>query len=347
MSNVLRANDINEWFPPTHQQLHIETIIGQFGLTRRQATCFVRLWGYAYAQQSDKSPPLKLLSRHVESFCCSHSEAASLFYCDHPRGSDRAAGMMIDQLVGKHLVRREPFDGGPTRLGLKIPHSFLPKATSAPDSQLYTNAFNGRQDTSFVAALLEKSYGWVSQRSETTSFKIAKVLRRWATQYPDGLRVIRKVVDDEPVGFTALFPTHPDSEEKFHLPPSSSLYLSTMDSDDPIKMASPGDAECYAVFIRSWQVKPTYWDYPTVCQFMQDAQTTLRRMQQSFPNLCDLYSIAIHPALESLALALGFKPMKADPNSSLHWIYMPLDQFLALDIDEVLVEYDFNRSSFV
>jgi len=34
--------------------------------------------------------------------------------------------------------------------------------------------------------------------------------------------------------------------------------------------------------------------------------------------------------------------MKADPNSSLRWIHMPLDQFLELDIDEALVEFDFS-----
>lgn len=317
-------------------------MIGQSGLTRRQATCFVRLWGYAYLQQPDKKPPITGLDPCVGTFTCSHREAADLFYCDHPRGSGRSAGMMVKQLVAKHLVKREPFDGGPTRLSLQILNSFLPSANNLHTSQLYTGAFNVRQDTSLVAAFLEESYSWVSQRSETTSFKMTKVLRRWATQYPNGLRVLRKISDDEPVGFATLFPTHADSEEKFHLPPSASLHLSTLDSDDPIKVAIPGDEECYAVFVRSWQIRGDYWSYSTVCQFLQDSQMTLRQMQKMFPNLCDLYTITIHPRLEALAFALGFKPMKADPNSSLRWIHIPLDRFLQLDIDSVLVEFDFN-----
>ena len=342
VSDLLRARDVNEWFPAPHQNCYVKNIVGQSGLTRRQAICFVRLWGYASLQQSAKQPPIRTLSPHVDTFACSHSEAADLFYCDQLRGSERSAGMMIDQLVAKHLVKREPFDGGPTRLSLNILDSFLPTATTVQSTQFYTDAFNVRNDASLIAGFLEESYSWVSQRSETTSFKITKVLRQWAAQCPDGLRVLRTVSEDEPVGFSALFPTHPDSEEKFHLPPSSSLHLSTLASEDPIKVALPGDEACYVVFVRSWQIRQLYWHYSTVCQFLQDSQATLRQMQATFPNLCDIYTITIHPRLESLALALGFKPMKADPNSSLRWIHSPLDRFLELDIDEVLAEFDFS-----
>jgi hypothetical protein len=221
----------------------------------------------------------------------------------------------------------------------------LPEISASSGIQLYTDAFNVRQDASRVAVFLEDVYSWVSQRSETTSFKIIQVLRRWAAEYPAGLRVMRTEADHEPVGFAAFYPTHPDSEEQFHLPPSSSLHLSTLDGHDPIQIAAPGDAMCYAVFVRSWQIKPPYWNYATVCQFLQDAQTTLKQMQQeAFPNLCDIYTITVHPNLEALAFALGFKPMKSDLGSSLRWIHMPLDQFVALDIDEALVEYDFGAA---
>jgi len=341
MSAQLQPGNLNEWFPLARQTLYVDAIAGQFGLTRRQATCFVRLWGYASLQSPIRQIPIKTLQRSVDTFACSHREAAELFYCDQQRGSERSAGMMIDQLVAKHLVRREPFDGGPTRLSLQVPDSFLPETSTLSGTQLYTDAFDVRKDASRVAIFLEDVYSWVSQRSETTSFKIIQVLRRWAAEYPAGLRVMRTEADDEPVGFAAFYPTHPDSEEKFHLPPSSSLHLSTLDGDDPIQMASPGDEMCYAVFVRSWQIKPPYWNYPTVCQFLQDAQETLKQMQEAFPNLCDLYTITIHPNLEALAFALGFKPMKADPASSLRWIHIPLDQFIQLDIDEALVEYDF------
>lgn len=340
MSTLPTTRDINLWFPPVHQDRYIQHLVGQSGLTRRQATCFVRLWGYAHLQQG-QAPPITGLSGHVGTFDCSHSQAADLFYSDHHRGSERSAGMMIDQLVTKHLVRREPFDGGPTRLRLQIPDSFLPKESSAQGTQLYADAFNVRTDASLVAAFLEESYSWVSQRSEVTSFKITKVLRQWATQYPHGLRVLRKVADDEPVGFAAFFPTHPDSEEKFHRPPSVSLHLSTLDDQDPIQVAAPGDERCYAVFVRGWQIHLHYWNYATACQLLQDSQATLTQMQEGYPNLCDIYTITIHPRLEALALALGFRAMKADPHSSLRWYYTPLDHFLRLDVDEALVEFDF------
>ncbi|NER83692.1 MAG: hypothetical protein F6K42_29930 [Leptolyngbya sp. SIO1D8] len=341
MSDLPQAHQINEWFPSSNQDRYVDTIVGQSGLTRRQATCFVRLWGYASLQQATEIP-ITTLSSAINVFSCSHSEAADLFYCDQQRGSERSAGMMIDQLVAKHLIRREPFDGGPTRLSLKILDSFLPATPTAHSSELYTDAFNVRNDVSMVAAFLEESYSWVNPRSETTSFKITKVLRRWAAQYPKGLRVLRKAADDEPMGFAALFPTHPASEKNFHLPPSLSLHLSTLHHNDPVQVAQPGDEACYTVFIRSWQIKQPYWNYSTVAQFLQDSQETLKQMQGSFPNLCDLYTIPIHPRLESLAFALGFKPLKADPNSSLRWIHTPLDRFLAVDIDEALVEFDFN-----
>ncbi|MEM1310545.1 MAG: hypothetical protein AAGF98_13810 [Cyanobacteria bacterium P01_H01_bin.153] len=345
MSSLPSPFAVNEWFVPPHQRVYVDAIAGQCGLTRRQAACFVRLWGYATVQSASAQIPLQTLHPAVGKFECSHREAAELFYCDQARGSERSAGMMVDQLVARHLVRREPFDGGPTRLSLQIPASFLPKAQAVPDILCYADAFDVRRDAARVAGFLEAAYGWVSDRSETTSFKIIKVLRRFAQQYPAGLRVLRAAANDDPVGFAALYPTHPDSEENFHLPPSSSMHLSTLNGHDPIQVASPGDPDCYAVFVRSWQLQPLSWNYAAVCQFLQDSQATLRQMQQDFPNLCDLYGIAIHPATEALALAVGFKPMKADPRTALRWLHTPLDHFLNLDIDEALVEFDFGSVS--
>lgn len=342
MSNLPRPGEVNEWFPPVRQTIYVNTIAGQFGLTRKQATYFVRLWAYASLQQSEQAPPISTLYRSVNTFPCSHRDAADLFYCDSARGSERSAGMMLDQLITKNLVRREPFDGGPTRLSLQIPSDFLPAMVHSQTTRLSTDAFDVRQDAARVAAFLEDLYGWVNQCSEMMTFNIIKVLRRWASQNPDGLRVLRTVSDDELVGFAAFYPTHPDSEKNFHLPPSNSLYLATLVSDDPIQIATPGDEACYGVFVRAWWIKPSYWNYSTVCQFLQDAQATLRNMQKTYPNLCDMYSIAIHPELERLSFHLGFKVMKADSGSSLRWVHLSLDRFLALDIDEVLVEFDFS-----
>lgn len=339
-----QPQNVHAWFPLAQQTRYIDAITGQSGLTRKQATCFVRLWGYAYLKQPGKHPPIKQLSRYVGTFSCSHREAADLFYSDQERGSERSAGQMIDKLTAKHLVKREPFDGGPTRLSLQIPDHFLPQKTNLHADQLYTEAFDVRQDTYLASALLEDTYSWVSQRTDTPSFKITQALRHWSELYPAGLRVLRQLDTDEPVGLAVYFPTHSSSEENFHRPPSLSLYLSTSEQEDPMQVASPGDDRCYAVFIRAWKIHWHHWNYATVSLFLRDAQDTLALMRGDFPNLSDMYSIAIHPRLEAFALALGFKQMKADPNSSLRWIYMSLDRFLALDVDETLVDFDFSNA---
>jgi hypothetical protein len=341
MSALPSPINVNEWFPLPRQQAYVDAIAGQFGLTRRQATCFVRLWGYATLQTSPKLAPLKTLQRSVGTVVCSHREAADLFYCDQRRGSERSAGMMINQLVARNLVRRDPFDGGPTRLSLNVPESFVPQ-TAMAQTAVYTESFNGRRDAVRVANLLEASYDWINQRAAATSFNITKGLRHWAREYPAGLRVLKTLATDEVIGFAAFHPTAPESEENFHLPPSYSLHLSTFEGHDPVKIASQGDEECYTVFVRSWQIHPLFWNYGTVCQFLQDGQTTLQTMHTDFPNLCDIYTISIHPDLERLALALGFKPMRADPNSALRWLHLCLDTFLELDIDEALAEFEFS-----
>jgi hypothetical protein len=41
---------------------------------------------------------------------CTHREAAELFYAQKERGSDRAAGMMIDKLLALGLIEKQ-FDG--------------------------------------------------------------------------------------------------------------------------------------------------------------------------------------------------------------------------------------------
>ncbi|MGF1537480.1 MAG: hypothetical protein ACFB4J_13495 [Elainellaceae cyanobacterium] len=332
------AKNIADWFPHECQQRYINALIGQSGLTRTQARCFVRLWGYAHLQ-SGKAVPIPKLDQYPEVFCCSHAEAADLFYCDRNSGTPRAAGMMVDQLVAKHLVTREPFDGVCTRLSLRVPSSFLPSAAPKP-AQLRADAFNPRGDAPLVAALLAEGYGSMMPQAEVSSYKMTKVLRQWATQCPDSLRVLR-TSEEEPVGISVFFPVHPSCEEQFHLAPSSSLHLSTLNDEDPILVAEPEDLGCCVVFVRGWQIKPQYWSYAAACELLQDAQATLRRMQQAFPNLCDVFTISLDPRQESFALTLGFRPVKADPNSSLRWLYMPLDRVLELDVDETLVEFNF------
>ncbi|MGD1858283.1 MAG: hypothetical protein ACFB2W_28940 [Leptolyngbyaceae cyanobacterium] len=176
-------------------------------------------------------------------------------------------------------------------------------------------------------------------------YNIKRGLRQWARQYPDGLRVLRRASTQEPVGFAAFLPTHPDSEEKFDLSPSRSLHLSRLNirEEDPIKVATAGDPDCYTVFVRSWQIEPSVWHYENACKLIEDSKRTLTKIRDAFPNLSDIYTIAIHPLSEDLAMTLGFRMTKADPNSSLRWLYMPLDRFLELDHEDVLLNFDYNR----
>ncbi|MBF2034823.1 MAG: hypothetical protein IGR92_04905 [Leptolyngbyaceae cyanobacterium T60_A2020_046] len=72
--------------------------------------------------------------------------------------------------------------------------------------------------------------------------------------------------------------------------------------------------------------------------FLQDVQQTLGRMQQDFPNLCDIHALVIHPSYEALASALGFQKTHRDFPTSLYWMYLPLDRFLALDVATAIAD---------
>ena len=57
-------------------------------------------------------------------------------------------------------------------------------------------------------------------------------------------------------------------------------------------------------------------------------------MQADFPNLCDLYTLTITPFAQSLQLATGYQKTGQDPHLSLYWMYMPLDKYLSLDVQQ-------------
>ena len=346
MSQELRPNQVEELFPLELQTQYIEHIVHQPGLkiTLRQATYFVRLWGYGYLKQRGiDQAPITTLSRQIGSFYCSHSDAAELFYTQ-TQGTPRAAGQMIDKLASKNLLKRGEADGVATRLSLNIPQSFELPVVEDNDT-FYPEAFDPRNDATLVANILEKLYSYDPDRPESMLHNIKKGLRQWSRQYPDGLRVLRRASTKEPVGFAAFLPAHPDSEEKFDLSPSRSLHLSRLDvrEEDPIQVATKGDPDCYTVFVRSWQIALNVWTYDNACNFIQDSKTTLRKIRDDFPNFSDIYTIAIHPLSEDFALTLGFRMTKADPNSSLRWLYMPLDRFLELDHEDVLLNFDYGH----
>ncbi|MDR9405134.1 MAG: hypothetical protein RI580_17070, partial [Halothece sp. Uz-M2-17] len=161
---------------------------------------------------------------------------------------------------------------------------------------------------------------------------ISRLLRQWSRQYPKGLRVLRRSDNGHPVGFYLLYPTTSVSELMFFGAPSKGLHLSSMEAVDPFQIAIPGDKDCFAVFVRSWMIE-TQYQLNYQIPFLQDAQKTLIRMQQEdFPNLCDLYTLIIHPNYEKLADSLGFHRISSDPQLSIYWMYQALDRFVALDL---------------
>ena len=335
---------IDQWFPVDQQRNYISMLVGRVGLTRRRAECFVRLWTYLLLKQQQElgnhlRQPLTNLQIPEGFVACTHREAAQLFYADKDRGSDRAAGMMLDKLIALGLIEKK-FDGNTVCIQIRpLPNLSFPKS-EAP-VKLEINDFNPRTDAVLVASFLVRNYNWMNNNTTAVSHKIAKLLRTWSSQYSTGMRVLRRTDNDRPVGFYLLYPTSTESEKNFFLPPSKILHLSSASEIDPMTMVVPGNGDCTSVFVRSWMIDTPYKTLPNVCRFLEDVQQTLRKMQSDFPNLCDMYAMTIHPSYEELAMALGFQKIAGDPKSSLYWIYRAVDQFLALDIAKSVSSLDF------
>ena len=149
------------------------------------------------------------------------------------------------------------------------------------------------------------------------------------------MRVLRRCDNLNPVGFYLLYPTASESEVNFFNAPSKSLHLSSISDIDPFNMALPGDRNCQSVFVRSWMIDPQYLSEYRIT-FIEDSQRVLGQMQTDFPNLCDLYTLMIHPVYEKQSLVLGFQKTGSDSQLSVYWMYLALDRFLALDIKEAL-----------
>jgi hypothetical protein len=325
--------DLDSWFDRDRQERAIIKMMERVGLTRSRAECFLRLWVYLTIKHQRErvpcfKPPLTELTLLDAPVSCSQTEAADLFYYDKERGSDRSAGMMLDKLAALGLIRKQ-FDGNITRIEI-INAPDLREVT--PDRvELTMTAFDPRCDAIPVANLLAANYNWMNRNTETTPHRIANLLRKWASEYSGGMRVLRRNDNLHPVGFYLLYPTAAESVANFFISPSKSLHLSAMGDVDPFVMARSGDLDCLSVFIRSWAIDREYLgDYRV--PFLVDCQQTFRAMQQDFPNLCDLYTMIIHPNYERQASALGFQFMSRDRQLSLHWMYLPLDRFLALNI---------------
>jgi hypothetical protein len=338
---------IDQWFPIEQQRNYISMLLNprRVGLTRRRAECFVRLWTYLLLKQQQElgarlRQPLTQLQIPEGFVACTHREAAELFYANKDRGSDRAAGMMIDILATLGLIEKD-FDGNTVCLQIRSVPNLTENHQPNEQPQLEFDAFNPRTDAVPVASFLAHNYNWMNKTATAVPHKIKNLLRSWAMQYPTGMRVLRCSVTSHPVGFYILYPVAPESEEQFSLPPSKSLHLSSVSDIDPLSMAIIGQDECTSVMVRSWMLDKPHKSWFNVRRFLEDVQQTLVRMQTDFPNLCDLYALIIHPRYEELTQTLGFQKIGVDPKFSVYWMYIPIDQFLVLDIAEAVSKLEF------
>lgn len=331
---------LSQWLPsPLHQQ-YVALLMGRVGMTRRRAECFVRLWLYLFLKDSQTrqilpKPPLKELAFPQGWIECSCLEAAEVFYSDRDRGGARSAGMMVDKLVALGLIRKQ-FDGNCTRLQIRALPELLQSNTVDSTAIVAPDVFDPRCDAIPIANLLASNYNWLNRNTDSVPYRIANILRDWASQYGTGMRVLRRCDNHNPVGFYILYPTKRESEINFFASPSQGLHLSRITEVDPFEIALPGDESCRAVFVRSWIIDSPYQKQAQV-SFLQDVQNTLEGIKEDFPNLWDMYTLIIHPSYAKLAQALGFQKISSDAKSPIYWMYQAVDRFLALDMEKAMV----------
>lgn len=332
------VTQLDQWFPPSARQAIVAQLVKRVGLTRIRAEYFVRLWVYLLVkQQGNDRPsvgdhrlpkPLTELVPLDHPEVCSLSEVSQLFYYDQDQGSDRSAGMILVKLAALGLIHKS-FDGNTTQITiLPIPELM---AAAPPLAEVVIDQFDPRSDAIPVANMLAQNYNWMNRNQETVPHRIVQLLRQWSSQYPIGLRVLRRCDNGNPVGIYVLYPTAKVSEANFFTSPGKGMHLSSMQSVDPFVMAEVVDAECVSVFIRSWMIDLLYLTTHKQL-FLKDVQQTLGKMQQDFPNLCDLHTLIIHPRYEAMALDLGFQKTIQDSKLSVYWMYLALDRFLALTL---------------
>ncbi|KST64858.1 hypothetical protein [Mastigocoleus testarum] len=336
---------IDEWFPTEQQRKYISLLRGQTNLTRRRAECFVKLWAYLLVKQYDESGnnlelPLTKLLAPKGFIPCTHKEAHELFYSTQERGSERAAGMMMDKLATIGLIEKE-FDGNTTCVRVISPLTNLNDTVQPKKSvEVFADVFEPRIDTIPVSSYLRHHFNFGNNTA--ASHRIARILRNWSKQSSAIMRVLRRCDNNYPVGFYVLYPVAKESEENYFTSPRHSLYFSVNSDSDPIKMAVPGDTNCTCIHIRGWYIEPDYLNFNNICKFLEDGKQSLTKMQADFPELCDMYTIPLQPIYEQLATALGFHKIESDPHSSVSWMYIAVDNYLKLELTKVLSVLKFN-----
>ena len=326
------------WLPSDLKQRYVTLLMRRVGMTGRRAECFVRLWLYlllkdCQARRVLPKPPLTELSAPAGWVECSCREAAELFYGDRDRGGERSAGMMLDKLAALGLIEKQ-FDGNCTQIEIQPLPDFLECDPPDTDVALAPDAFDPRCDAIPVANLLASNYEWLERNADAIPYRIAKILRNWASQYAVGMRILRRCDNQNPVGFYALYPVREESEVNFFSPPDRGLHLSRFSEIDPFEMALPGEGSCRAIFVRSWTIDRSH-QTGALALFLEDAQKNLQQMRRDFPELWDMYALIIHPSYGELVRALGFQKIGSESRTSLYWAYQAVDRFLALDMAEI------------
>jgi len=325
-----QPTELDASFPPEAQARYVALLAGRVGLTRRRAECFVRLWGYLWLKQATASgttQAIETLDLPTAGVSCTCREAAELFYADSERGSDRAAGLMLDKLAALGLIQKT-FNGNTLEIAI-APLAELEDRSAEATVEFDLDTFDPRCDAIPVATMLAANYNWLNRNAAAMPHRIARLLRAWAEQYAVGMRVLRRQDNLNPIAFYLLYPTAPESEAQFFCPPTKGIHLGKLADDDPFLMASPGDRDCRALFVRSWAIEAQYRDRVQPL-LLRDTQSTIQRLLQDFPNLCDLYTLTIHPMYEEITRSLGFQAIGTDPQSSIAWMYLAVDRFMGI-----------------
>jgi hypothetical protein len=324
---------LEQAFSPDLQKRYISILLNRGGFTRRRVECFVRLWGYLLLKQlledAQYLPTLEILYPPKGYISCTHREAAELFYTDREKGSDRAAGLMIDKLVALGLLDKK-FDGQTLCLQVRDQPELL-QVAEQKKPEIFVDYFDPVVDAVQTGQLMTRSFYEMVKDAPKTAFKITKCLRQWGNIYPACIRVLRRSDTKNPVGVLILYPTAASCEPLFFGPPSRGFFLTNDRATDPFEMAKPGDLTCTSIYVRAWIIDQPYLNVDRMQQLVEATQDTLRHMRQDYPALCDMYSMIIHPSYEQLREIMGFEKIAQDPQRAYAWVYLAIDRYLALD----------------
>ena len=344
LTETFQPSQLDQLFSLEQQRHYVALLMQRGGLTRRRAEYFIQLWAYLLlkqqAEQGQRFPQALAQLSPLEGWvACTHRETAELFYRNQERGSDRAAGMMIDRLAVLGLLEKK-FDGETLCLQIRpIPELEAEIAAVDPKPEpikLVADQFNPRTDAIPSANLLVRSYGELVKDTAATSQKITRVLRDWSRQYPQGMRVLRRSDNQNLVAIHALYPVASESESHFFQSPSKSFYLTTEAGVDPFKMALPGDESCYAAYIRLWAIDTAHITSESIYLMLEDTRQIMAQIQGDFPNLCDIYTLIVHPLHEQLRIAVGFQKTFQDTVRPHSWGYLAADNYIATDLRKVV-----------